>query len=387
MPIHASIKPLVADGRITAQDVSRLEALAQAGELTGRDLTQLGQRYHDALDAGVGAALAKLAKTLGGAVLPQAPIANLGAAPGVLSGLVTLSSEHNRRHPEVTTVQRALMALANRLEKAELTLPDWGADGDYGAETVAAVAAFQALKGLPETGKVDGNTARALDAALKASNVVPVFGPGGVGPSGADMVKAAEFLIAKHGDHYGVDQPWWNLDPNHSLPANVPLGGLRGKWKCNLFACNTVYQAGFAPPYYGNRGKGEYPNANQLFKWSDKYAARYNNKTHFKLVDELAIQSLEEVSGPERVKERLTALLRRAEPGDMIIVDHRGDEVADGGHCRVVMANDLTEGGNGSISCAQASRASGLIRDEALFKFTGEEKVWILRPNKVRKQG
>jgi hypothetical protein len=385
MPIHASVKPLLADGRITAQDVGRLEALARAGEVSGRDLTQLGQRYQDALDAGVGNALAKLAKDMGGSIRPQAPIANLAGAPAVLSGLVTLSSGENRRHPGVVTVQRALMALANRLEKPELMLPSWGADGDFGGETVAAVEAFQGMRGLPKTGKVDGNTARALDAALRGTNVPVVFGPNNLGPTGADMVKAAEFLIAEHGNHYGVDQAWFNLDPNHSLPANVPLGGLKGKWKCNLFACNTVYKAGFEPPYYGNRGRGEYPNANQLFKWSDKYAAKYGNKTHFKLVDELAIQSLEEVSGPERVKERLTALLRRAEPGDMIIVDHRGDEVADGGHCRVVMSNGMTEGGDGNIPCAQASRASGQIRDEELYKFTGEEKIWVLRPNKPRK--
>ena len=54
------------------------------------------------------------------------------------------------------------------------------------------------------------------------------------------------------------------------------LGGLaqsdrnpNGVWKCNLFGGNALYVAGFEPPYYGNRGKGEYPNANQFYTFSD----------------------------------------------------------------------------------------------------------------------
>lgn len=382
MKLSPQIQSLIKDGRFDAADVDQLATLAKQGRVKAADVRVLGARYGDALDAGTGARLSQIAKSLGGAIKPQAPIADLSGAPGVLNGLVTLSPAHNRGHAGVTTVQRALIALANRQERSAFMLPNWGADGDFGSETANAVKAFQAAQGLDVTGKVDGRTAKALDAQLKATNAPVVFGGGGLEPGGPEMAKAAEFLVREHGDHYGVDQPWVNLDPNHSLPANVRLGGLKGSWKCNLFACNAMYKAGFEPPYYGNKGRGEYPNANQLYKWSDKHARRYNNKVHFKVGDELNIEGTEKAVGADRAKTRLIKLLRSAKPGDMIIVDHRGDDVADGGHCRVVMDNRMKADGTGYIACAQASRDSGKIRDENLGRFTNESSIWILRPNR-----
>lgn len=387
MKLHPQIKPLIQDGRLSAADVDRLAVLAQQGQIRAADVGLLGSNYADALDAGTGARLTELAKSLGGALKAEAPIADLSGAPGVLNGLVTLSPDNNRRHPGVQTVQRGLIALANRTERSAYMLPNWGADGDYGNETQVAIKAFQAAHGLEANGKVDARTAQALDKALKATNAPAVFGPGGLEPGGQQMANAAEFLVREHAQHYGVDDPWVNLDPNHSLPANVPLGGLRGKWKCNLFACNTMYKAGFEPPYYGNRGRGEYPNANQLYKWSDKHARRYNNKVHFKIGDELNIEGTEKAVGADRTKTRLIKLLTSAKPGDMIIVDHRGDDVADGGHCRVVMDNRMKADGTGYIACAQASHDSAQVRDQVLGHFTGESSIWILRPSRPAQVG
>lgn len=199
--------------------------------------------------------------------------------------------------------------------------------------------------------------------------------------AGLDSMKeAAHTLIEERGNNYGVQQPWFNEDPNHALPANVRLGGLKGRWKCNLFAGNAMHKAGFEPPYYGNRGKGEYPNANQLFKWSDKHAGKYNNKVHFEMRGELGLKGL---SSAEK-KAQVAALLATAAPGDMIIVDHMGSDVADGGHCRVVTENNMSADGKGTIKCAQASSDKGRVRDEDVGRFTGEETIWILRPNKPR---
>lgn len=384
MRLDARVRNLIQDGRLSSADVDQLGQLAQQGVLRGEDVAALGARYADALDAGTGARLTQLAARLGAPMRPEAPIADLSGAPGVLNGLVTLSPAENRRHAGVRTVQRALMALANRTERPGYALPNWGADGDFGAETKAAVARFQADHGLEVTGRVDGRTAKKLDAALRATNVPAVFGPGGADTRGPRMAKAAEFLVREHAHHYGVDDPWFNLDPNHALPANVRLGGLEGTWKCNLFACNTVYKAGFEPPYYGNRGRGEYPNANQLYKWSNEHARRYGNPVHFELGGELKIEDTEKAVGAARTKKALAKLLSTAKPGDMIIVDHRGDEIADGGHCRVVMDNKMKPDGTGYIACAQASRDAGKIRDEHLSRFTGEETLWILRPSKAR---
>jgi hypothetical protein len=193
------------------------------------------------------------------------------------------------------------------------------------------------------------------------------------------MVAAAQSLIAAHGQNYGVDSAWYNVDKNHALPANVPLGGLKGTWKCNLFAGNTMAAAGFQPPYYGNAGHGEYPNANQLYKWSDVYAAQFGNQGHeaFKLEGEIDPRNASEGD--------IQSLLEKAQPGDMVIVQHPGGQVADGGHCRVVISNDLASGG--TISCAQASFNSALVKDEPVSDFTGEDHIWILRPDAPRPGG
>ncbi len=185
--------------------------------------------------------------------------------------------------------------------------------------------------------------------------------------------EAAMTLVEERAENYGVQDPWYNLDPNHALPANVRLGGLKGSWKCNLFAGNTIQQAGFEPPYYGNRGRGEYPNANQMYKWSDKYAGQYGNKTHFEMVGELDVQS---VQGNR--EERINQLLENAQIGDLIIVDHMGDDVADGGHCRVLVGKNP----DGTYEFAQASHDAALVRTEGASRLSGEESIWILRPNR-----
>ncbi|MCP4500659.1 MAG: hypothetical protein GY822_11930 [Deltaproteobacteria bacterium] len=189
-------------------------------------------------------------------------------------------------------------------------------------------------------------------------------------------------MVRNHAQHYGVDDPWYNLDENHALPAKVRLGGLKGSWKCNLFAGNTMAAAGFEPPYYGNKGHGEYPNANQLCKWTGKHAAKFGNAGHekFELRGELDVKN---TPSSERAK-KIAELLATVEPGDMIIVDHMGDDVADGGHCRVVVENDLATGGD--LLCAQASRNEALTRGESVSSFTGEETIWILRANVARDQ-
>lgn len=56
-------------------------------------------------------------------------------------------------------------ALQEMLLGAGLLLPRYGADGDFGAETEAALLTFQAAQDLPETGICDEKTWKALEAA------------------------------------------------------------------------------------------------------------------------------------------------------------------------------------------------------------------------------
>ncbi len=195
-------------------------------------------------------------------------------------------------------------------------------------------------------------------------------------PRGESVREAALEIIEKYRNNYGVEDPWYNIDPNHNLPANVRLGGLKGRWKCNLFGGNVLYAAGFEPPYYGNKGRGEYPNANQFYKWSDKYADRYGNKVHFELRGELDVESIPPGERAEKIQE----LLEKAEPGDLVVVDHPGAGVADGGHVRILIQKNE----DGTYDFAQASRDQAEVQREDVYEFTGEERIWILRPNRPR---
>ena len=309
----------------------------------------------------------------------QASVNNLKQAPGLLNGSVVLPHAGSE-HPAVSQVQGALQTLSRRSGQNDLNIPR---TGSWDAATTEAVKAFQKSHGLTVDGVVGPRTAAALDKALKQgqpSSVLvgrlnemptdkPDLDPKSVG-------KAAEMLVEKYGNNYGVPDAWYNIDPNHALPANVSLGGMKGKWKCNLFGGNAMRAAGFEPPYYGNRGKGEYPNANQFFKWSDKYAEQYGNKSHFKMVSELAVDGLDY----ETKKEKILEVLKTIQPGDMVMVDHRGSEVADGGHTRV--ATSAFDPETMTFEAAQASRNAGLIKTTGYGAFTGEEHIWVLRPNR-----
>ena len=306
-------------------------------------------------------------------------VSSLSAAPGLLNGSVVLPHSGND-HPAVGQLQGALQMLAQRQGDQALHVPR---TGTWDAATAEAVSAFQRSEGLVADGVVGPRTAAALDKALKRGqpNNVLLGRIGGL-PTSAPALdptavgKSAEMLIEKYGGNYGVPDAWYNIDPNHALPANVRLGGMSGKWKCNLFGGNAMRAAGFEPPYYGNRGKGEYPNANQFYKWSDKYAAEFGNKVHFEMVSELDVEGLD----PEARKDKIIEFMKTIQPGDLVMSDHRGDTIADGGHTRVAVSAFDPE--TMSFQAAQASSDAGRIKDTTYGAFSGEETIWVLRPNR-----
>lgn len=383
---------LVLDARLTSADVLSLKTAVENGQATASDVEVLATRYANAFDAGAGAALRQLATDLGRRIEVDQPMANLSAAPGLLNGLVVISETQNKKHAFVPLLQKALMALASRTPDRELMLPKYGADGDFGGETMAALRAFQQKNGLPETGLPDLATAQKLDEKLRGTRIPPIFAGQTDLSGGALMAKAAVDLVQLKPDAYGVDDPWRNHDPRHAITAvygrrlGAPVDSLKGKWKCNLFACGVLAAAGFEPPYYRAPGKptnqGEYPNANQLYKWSDKYAGANNNRgfERFELRGELAASA---VTDPAEREAAITALLKKVEPGDMLIVDHMGGDVADGGHCRVATKVH----GDGTCDFAQASFERAEIQTENFRDLMGEEHIWILRPNKKRPEG
>ena len=344
--------------------------------VSGANTTTGSARVTDALETFRRADAASL---LGNGGRAQAKVISLKNAPGLLNGSVVLPRSGSD-HAAVGQLQGALQTLARRDGASELNVPR---TGTWDQATADAVKAFQTQQGLSADGVVGPRTAAALEKSLKQGqpssilvgrmNDIPIKAPA-LDP--ASVGKAAEMLVDKHGDNYGVQDAWYNIDPNHALPANVSLGGLKGRWKCNLFGGNAMTAAGFEPPYYGNRGKGEYPNANQFFKWSDKYAEKYGNKSHFKMVSELAVEGME----PEVARAKILEFMKTIEPGDLVMTDHRGGDVSDGGHTRV--ATTAFDPETMTFEAAQASSDAGRIKTTGVGAFAGEEHIWVLRPNR-----
>ena len=307
-------------------------------------------------------------------------VSNLDQAPGLLNGSVVLPNS-GIDHPAVRELQGALRTLSQRSGDESLDVLQ---SGSWDQETSAAVKAFQKNSGLQTDGIVGPRTAAALQRALKQGRTPNIL-LGHLAPTTpkapsldpSAVAKSAQMLVDKYGENYGVSDAWYNIDPNHALPPNVPLGGLKGAWKCNLYGGNAMRAAGFEPPYYGNGGQGGDPNANQFYKWSDKYAGKYGNKVHFKMVAEVGI---EELSAEER-KAKIIDVLKNIQPGDLIMVDHLGEGVADGGHTRV--ATSAFDRETETFEAGMASFAAAEVKTVGVGNFTGEETLWVIRPNRL----
>lgn len=374
MPVtlSATVRRALSDARLTADEVTQLKEAVQRGEVKGDELKLLSQRYGDLFQAGAGQALKAISP-------PQAhvsiapPVRSIGdsrAAADVLNGSKTLSAGSPSKDA-VLVFQRALNALASRMEKPQWALLGSGADGGYGNETTAAVKAFQADNGLPVTGSIDQMTALKMEA-LMMKNAPPAVG-GVLGaslpvPDGDRIAQAARDLVATRAQDYGVPGTW--KSPNPAVPGNRVPGqttiGATGRWKCNLFGMDSLYAGGAQPPHYPG---GNYPIAIEIPNY-----ARGPNAPLIKLGEVWPGRA----GTPEEARAKIDALLAIARPGDVIIVNHQGNDTADGGHTRIVVGNNYAA--NGTVDCAQAGSAQAHIRGETLGSFTGEEAFYLLRP-------
>ncbi|HEY3446442.1 MAG TPA: hypothetical protein VGK67_08750 [Myxococcales bacterium] len=186
------------------------------------------------------------------------------------------------------------------------------------------------------------------------------------------IADAALDRIARFGKNYGVPGKW--VTPNPKMPGNrrpeqTEFSATEGRWKCNLFAMDTLYQAGFVPASYKD---GWYPIACDLHDFAKGPNRVFDQK------GEITLNALSYEDKQTRVAE----LLKQAQPGDLIIVKHQGGGGSDGGHCRVVVGNNFEK--DGTVACAQASSNEAMVRDETLGSFTGEDTVWLLRPCRTR---
>jgi hypothetical protein len=129
---------------------------------------------------------------------------------------------------------------------------------------------------------------------------------------------------------------------------------------------DSLYAGGAQPPHYPG---GNYPIAIEIPNY-----AKGPNAPLIKLGEVWPGKE----GSPETAQAKIDALLKIARPGDVIIVNHQGNDKADGGHTRIVVGNDYAK--NGTVDCAQASSDSAKIRGETLGSFTGEEGFYLLRP-------
>jgi len=366
------LRRALSDAQLSPAEVDSIKQAVATGEISGADLNQLAQRYGDLFQAGAGASLQKIAPQSAHVVIPP-PLRSLGdnhAASAVLSGDLTLQQGKPAPKDAVLTFQRALDSLASRMGKPQWALLGSGADGGYGGETTTAVKAFQQDNGLPVTGNIDQMTAYKMEELL-TKNAPPevggVFGAALPVPDGNRIAQAALDLVKTRGPDYGIAPAW--KSPNPSVPGNKQPGvstlGATNHWKCNLFGMDSLYAGGAKPPQYPG---GSYPIAIEIPNYSRGANAPLNKLG----------EVWPDKGDPAANRAKIEAMLKIARPGDLLIVKHHGTDTADGGHTRVVVANNFAN--NGTVDCAQASFDTALVKPQNVDDFAREDAVYLLRP-------
>lgn len=374
-PLSSKVRQHLTDLKLSPAEVEQLAADLKARQISRNELTNLVS-YSDLFEAGAGERLSAVLKEARAPASITAPIRSLGDNLGtaaVLRGDRELSRTLNQRHSSVALFQRALVAIASRTGHPEYALLEGGITGTFDAAMQAAVEAFQTQHGLAPSGVLDAATAMKIEREL-VTHAPPNIGgilSASSRPSGQAIAEAALRLIQERGADYGVNGNW--RSPNPKAPGNrIPnqtLLGAVGRWKCNLFGLDALYLAGAKVPQYGS---GWYPIAVEIPNYTK------GTTPAFIKLGEVSLEALSEAERRQRVEE----LLFIAQPGDVIIVDHPGTEQADGGHTRVVVANEFQQ--NGTVSCAQASVNTALVRAQTVGDFVGEEKMYLLRANQLR---
>ncbi|MDP2341843.1 MAG: peptidoglycan-binding domain-containing protein [Deltaproteobacteria bacterium] len=416
MPVNPLLRSLAQDGRVTLREAETIAQAVTAGTVKKSEAKEALSRYGEAFDVDAQALLTDTFQTRARARVSSLPTEQ--------------TLQHGDRSDDVRTLQRALMSVALQTQNAGMALGA-GADGIFGDETTASIKAFQTANGKTPTGIADPDTLRTLQQALgtrTTTTAPPLPAPSaparglaraaagtearstsptkvplapGVKPGTAAAVVDAATTLAT-GDRaldYGKPAAWKNVDPRHNTPVDVAIGGLQERWKCNLFGGNALAAAGFEPPYYGNKNRGEYAVAEDWHKWSKPtpeavargaaeghkvpdYAAKASNKSRFDLRDEVRLSAMPKDS-PEATaarSARIQEFLDRVQPGDVVTADH-ADSGSDGGHVRVCVGRDPT---SNQPLFAQAGRETALVEAEGPAEFMGEENLYLLRPNTPR---
>jgi hypothetical protein len=190
---------------------------------------------------------------------------------------------------------------------------------------------------------------------VRQGTLDPVAAPEIV-PSPAAILAAAEHRSRAYGETYATSAA--AVSPNPSFPDNArpdatPLTCTQGYWKCNMFAGDVVYEAGFRPPQ----------DADGWYHLSQDWHLDTS------LLDVVALSD--------------------ARPGDLLTIDRGASQNAEGGGHALVLATPVgDDGGYEAISVHSdgAYRSARNVNDDAAGTDDRGQpwRVFALRPRVVR---
>lgn len=376
-------------------------AAGQFDRQPAQDLKVIAEQALDLLGPGMGAILER-----GG--VPAAQIAQpmtgarLRGAPGIAAIIEGQVLAPKTRSEAVLPVQRALQALAARTPGADaaLRMSNWGADGDFGGETVAAVKAMQARLGLTLDGKIGPELVKGLIDALDKTTAPDLFegvdpialvSPGArtlveVARGICESTPDAEYTRRVGGQTYRYSARVFGTAAHEVGKLQAPGGvsyGLRPGteyWKCNIFAGTVIALAGLPVSSF----RWSRTASSLHFPRAERFGPRLAERPGWKMVMELDHRDPEDETRPlvgHAQDTDISEMLLAARPGDLLFVDHPGAPGNDGGHCRVCVAAADPNDPDLAPAFAQASHDKAKISRDGLGKLAGgaELQLWLVR--------
>ena len=455
MPINPAIRSLAQDGRFTLRDAETLKTAVNAGHVSRSEAQDVLRRYAEAMEPEAASVLADTFQTTPRARLSNFPEGFSGqtlqsgqrgeqvqllqrglmsVGLGSQNGAMALASGADGIFGKETAASVRAFQKASGIAETGIADPATlralqqamaGSAPTASRPTTPPATATPPTTVRPSTGlrrteeaaptpprrpadltpaapttTTPPTTATRPESTTTATTAQPTTAvtlPTGVQPgtTAALATAARDLASGDRAKNYGTVNPWVNIDPRHAAPVDRSMGGLRDRWKCNLFGGNALAAAGFEPPYYGSRAKGgEYPVAESWQNWSTPspefrarqaaagqtvtdYAGKARNQSRFDLMDEVRPPN---IADPAERQRRVEEFLSRVQPGDVVTVDHPGASGSDGGHVRVCVGRDE----QGQPLFAQAKQDSAHVVAETADRFIGEDAMFILRPNTPR---
>lgn len=371
--------------------------------LSRTQLRTIAKRAVDLLGEGMGSVLVDLGVRRSD--VPELTTAAALRASGSYGEILAGDREISWNDGDKTTVvecQRALQAVAARIAGAptQMRLPTYGADGDYGGETAAAVKALQDWAGLTATlGGFGQAEAEAVVEKLNTEPVPDLWSPiddETIGDAAsADLIvsiargivratDADPFRRRVDGRDYVYTSAEFGVPPARSGLLRAPGGiayGLsnpEGYWKCNVFGGTVLGLAQLPVPTHSVGRHRHYPRA-------ERFGPKLKRKRGWNYVaPPLDHRDPNDPNQPIRSdanQQEIAALLDLARPGDMFFVDHPGEPGNNGGHTRVCVEAASAGDSDHAPLWAQAQYDGAIERRDGMAKVGGgaEIRFWLLR--------